>query len=522
MGKINQLKFGSLLSYVQMALGVVISLLYTPVMLKLLGQSEYGLYNTVSSTISMLSLLSLGFNSGYIRYFAKYKKENDTEAIWKLNGLFLTIFMIIGFIALICGTFLSFNLKFVFADGLTASEFSLAKTLMLLLTFNLAISFPMSVFTHIISANEKFIFLKLTSIIKTVLNPLVTLPLLLIGFRSVAMVVVTLFFSVLTDGIFMYYVLKKLKYKFVFRNFEKGVVKSLFLYTSFIAINLIVDQINWNTDKILLGRFKGTDSVAVYSVGYTLYQYYMMLSTSISSMFTPRIHHIVNETDDNNQLQRKKLTELFVKVGRIQFLILSLVAFGIVFFGRDFIIKYWAGAEYGEAYYVALLLIFPASIALTQNLGIEIQRAQDKHRFRAIVYVIMAILNILMSIVLCQKYGAIGSAVGTAISLVLANGLMINLYYHYRCNIDIFAFWKNILRMMVGLIIPVACGILLNKYVVLSNIWQYLCAIMIYTCIYSVSMWFFGINMYERELFLKLIKKGRKKRNDGAHKQKQV
>lgn len=520
MGKSNQLKFGSLLSYVQMFLGIVISLLYTPVMLKLLGQSEYGLYNTVSSTISMLSILNLGFNGGYIRYFAKYKKENDIEAIWKLNGLFLVIFTIIGLIALACGTFLSFNLQLVFADGLTSSEYSLSKTLMLLLSCNMAITFPMSVFTHIISANEKFVFLKLTSVIKTVLNPLVTLPLLLMGFRSVAIVVVTLCFSVFTDGIFMYYVLRKLEYKFVFHNFEKGVVRSLFSYTSFIAINLIVDQINWNVDKILLGRYKGTESVAVYSVGYTLYQYYMMLSTSISSMFTPRIHRIVNETIDDKPLQGKRLTELFVRVGRIQFLVLSLVASGLVFFGKDFITKYWAGTEYGDAYYVALLLVLPASIALIQNLGIEIQRAQNLHKFRAIVYVFMAGLNILMSIVLCQKYGAIGSAIGTAISLVLANGLIINWYYHYRCNIDVYTFWKNILRMTVGLLIPVGSGILLNKYLVLSNIWLYLCAIAIYVCIYASSMWFFGINRYERELFLKMINKGRRKRNDGACKQK--
>ena len=110
----NQLKIGSLLSYAQMFLGIVISLIYTPVMLDLLGSSEYGLYNTVSSAISMLSLLSLGLNSGYIRYFSKYKKENDSESIWKLNGLFLIIFMIIGAIALACGLFLSFHLDVSF------------------------------------------------------------------------------------------------------------------------------------------------------------------------------------------------------------------------------------------------------------------------------------------------------------------------------------------------------------------------------------------------------------------------
>ena len=111
---INQLKIGSLLSYFQMALSIVIGIGYTPIMLRLLGQSEYGLYNTVSSAISMLSVLSLGFNSSYIRYYAKYKVKNDDESIYRLNGLFLIIFMIIGFIALLCGTFLSFNLDIVF------------------------------------------------------------------------------------------------------------------------------------------------------------------------------------------------------------------------------------------------------------------------------------------------------------------------------------------------------------------------------------------------------------------------
>lgn len=503
----NQIKIGSLLSYLQMFLGGVISILYTPIMLKLLGQSEYGLYNTVSSTISMLSLLNLGFNSGYIRYFAKYKKENDTEAIWKLNGLFLLIFTIIGTIALACGTFLSFNLRLVFDDGLTSSEYSLAKTLMLLLTVNLAVSFPMSVFTHIISANERFVFLKLISVMKTVLSPLVTMPLLLMGFRSVAVVVVTLVFSLVSDAIYMYYVLARLKYKFIFRNFEKGIFKSLFVYTSFIAINLIVDQINWNIDKILLGRFRGTESVAIYSVGYTLYQYYMMFSTSISSVFTPKIHKIVNETSNDRQIQRNRLTELFVKVGRIQFILLGLVATGLLFFGKDFIVKYWAGAEYNDAYYVTLLLIFPASIALTQNIAIEIQRAQNKHKFRAIAYAVMALLNVAISIVLCQKYGAIGSAIGTAVSLVVANGIIMNYYYHKKCNIDIICFWKNILRLGIGLIIPVLVGILINKYAVISNIWIYLVYILIYSCIYCLSMWFLGMNTYEKNLLFNSVKK---------------
>ena len=85
----NQLKLGSLLSYAQMLLSIIIGLVYTPVMLRLLGQSEYGLYNTVASTIAMLSVLSLGFNSSYIRYYSQYKLRNEQDKIAKLNGLFM-------------------------------------------------------------------------------------------------------------------------------------------------------------------------------------------------------------------------------------------------------------------------------------------------------------------------------------------------------------------------------------------------------------------------------------------------
>ena len=67
MNSSKELKIGSILSYLQIALGIVIGIAYTPFMLRTLGQSEYGLYNTVSSTIAILSLLSLGFNASYIR-----------------------------------------------------------------------------------------------------------------------------------------------------------------------------------------------------------------------------------------------------------------------------------------------------------------------------------------------------------------------------------------------------------------------------------------------------------------------
>lgn len=495
----NQRKLGSIISYVQMFLGVIISLIYTPYMIKILGQSEYGLYNTVASTISMMSVLSLGFNSSYIRYYSKYKEADDTIKIYKLNGLYIVIFSVIGAVALACGLYLSEHLEFVFRNGLTSSEYALAKKLLMLLTINLAVTFPMSVFADIISAHERFVFLKLLGIIKTVCSPLLTIPLLFAGYRSVAIVVVTIALSLFTDVMYLVFVITRLKEKFVFGGFEKGLFGEVFLYTSFIAINIIVDQINWNIDKLLLARFKGTIAVAVYSVGYTLNNYYSMVSTAVSGVFTPMVHRIINDTGYNLQLQKKQLTELFIRVGRIQFLILALVASGLVFFGKPFI-RFWAGVGYEDAYYVALLLILPATIPLIQNVGIEIQRAQNKHKFRSIVYLLMAVLNLGVSIVFCQWWGAIGSALGTAISLIVANGFLINCYYHKACNIDVIAFWKSILTMIKGLIIPAVFGIVVAKWIRFDSLFVLACWIFAYSAVYCASVWIFSMNQYERNL----------------------
>ena len=305
----------------------------------------------------------------------------------------------------------------------------------------------------------------------------------------------------------MYYTICRLKNRFIFRGFERGVFSGLFAYTIFIAINSVVDQINWNIDKVLLGRFKGTASVAVYSVGYSLYAYYMTFSTSISSVFTPRIHKIVLGTAEHLDAQRQQLTELFVKVGRIQFLLLGLLASGMVFFGTPFITVYWAGSGYDESYYVALLLTIPATIALIQNVGIEIQRAENRHWFRSVAYFIMAIINLFLSIYLCQLYGAVGSAIGTAISLIAGNGIIMNFYYHTRCNINVLTFWRNILSEGKGLILPIAVGVMILTFLDLNKPIVMVFGILVYVIIYAVSIWFLSMNDYERDIFRKPVTK---------------
>ncbi|MFR8734921.1 MAG: lipopolysaccharide biosynthesis protein, partial [Clostridium perfringens] len=299
----------------------------------------------------------------------------------------------------------------------------------------------------------------------------------------------------------MWYCFNKLKIKFVFNNFDFVLMKEMGGFSFFIFLNMIVDQINWSVDKFLLGMFSGTLGVAIYSVGGQINSYYLTFSTSISSVFIPKVHRIVQENKNNIIL-----SELFTKVGRLQFIVLSFILSGFWFFGQYFI-NIWAGKGYSEAYYIALILIIPVTIPLIQNLGIEIQRAKNLHKFRSLLYLFIAIGNVFISIPLCKMFGGIGAAIGTAISLIIGNGIIINIYYHYRVGLNIKYFWKEIMKFMPALIISIIVGSTIKYIVKINSLRMFIIGILIYTITFGISMWLFGMNEYEKNLIINPINK---------------
>lgn len=499
--KINQLKAGVILSYATQAVHILSGLIYTPIMLRLLGQSEYGLYQLVSSIVSYLSLLSLGFGSGYMRFYSRYKANDDSTGIAKLNGMFMIIFFIIALVCLLCGGIMILKADLIFGTGLTTGELYRARILMTMLVFSMAITFVNSIFKSYVTAHEKFFFQRFIEFLKMLFNPFITLPLLIMGYGSIGMVVVS---TVLTIFVFVMdagYCFKKLQIKFSFKNFDFKLLKEMWVFTSFIFINLIVDQINWNVDKFLLGRMVGTVAVAVYGVAAQLNSMYMTLSTSISSVFTPRVNRIIAEKHGD-----EALTKLFAKVGRVQFIVLGLIISIYILFGEEFI-GIWAGNGYNESYQIGILLMLPAIIPLIQNLGIEIQQAKNMHKTRSVVYLLVSLSNIFISIPCIKIWGASGAALGTALSLIVGNGLFMNIYYHKRLGLNIIYFWKEIIKFIPSLVVSVVVGILLRKFSPTGNV-IYLCtAIAVYCLMYVASMWLFGMNESEKTLIKGPLKK---------------
>lgn len=488
----SQLKIGVILSYVNLALGSIIPLFYTPVMLRILGQSEYGLYSIANSVIGYLSLLSFGMGSTIVRYITKYRIEARKDEEERVIGLFLIVYVCLGIIVLLCGYILSNHVNDIFHKGLTVYELDKIKILIYIMTFNTAVSFPISVFSSITISHERYLFRKIIDMLSTLIAPISNIFVLLLGFGTIGMAMVSTIIQFIMLPVNMIYCFRILKVKPQFRRIPFYLLKEIFHFSAFVFLGTIVDMLFWSTDKLILGALIGTVATAIYNVGGTFSSMMQNLSSGISSVLVPKITGMVI-TEKN----KEKWTDLFIKIGRLQYYIIALVLSGFIIFGQQFV-SFIAGDGYEDAYIIALLTMIPLSIPLIQNTGLNIIVAQNKHQFRSIVYLIIAIINAITTYLVVPYFGGIGAAVCSSIAYFIGQGLIMNIYYYKVTGLNIPLFWKNIVHLSRIPILMMIFFYFVLKFIDTYNPFIFLVFVIIYTLIYIILMYIFEMNEYEK------------------------
>jgi len=497
----NQLRVGAILNYLIIGLNTLVGLLYTPYMLRMMGQSEYGLYSLVASVISYLTILDLGFGNAIIRYTAKFRAENKIREQYEMFGMFLVLYSIIGVVAFVIGLGLYFNMDVLFQNTMTIEEFGKAKIMVLLMVFNVAFTFPMSIYGAIINAYEHFVFPRFINIIRILLNTGIMVVLLSCGYKALSMVILQTIFNILTLILNFFYCKYKLSIRLIFGKFNWGFLKEVSLYSFWIFLFVIMDRIYWGTGQFVLGAVIGTTAVAVYAVAIQLLNMYMQFSNAISSLFLPKVTNMV--TTNNN---KKEISDLFIRTGRLQFSILAYILTAFLCFGKQFVIL-WAGPEYTDAYVISVLFFVPLTIPLIQNLGITILQARNQMEFRSILYIIIAIVSLFFQVLLSKLWGGVGCAIAVSGALIIGQIIIMNIYYSRKQYIEISRFWKEIFKMSI---VPISLGSIVyvtNQFYSITTWWNFLISCLLFSIIYIPLFIKFSLNENERKLLIPILKK---------------
>lgn len=501
--KVNQLRIGVLLSYVNLGLGNLIPIFYTPIMLSLLGQSEYGLYKLASSFTSYLTLISFGLGSAITRYLIKSREQEGKEAEQRILGLFTRIFQVISIAAFVVGTALVFSIDIFYSTSLSSDELSRMKILVFLIVCNTALSFLMTPQVSVVTAHEKFVFLQSMNIASTCVMPIINLVVLFFGFASIGMTVSSLVVNIIIRLCYYIYMRKVLNLKADYKKPPKHLLKEILLFSFWIFLANVVNQLYNATDAVMIGAVPAlaTIGVAVYNVGGVFNGIVFSAAQGISSLLTPKVNKMVF-----NNASNEELTALAIKTGRLQCYIVSLIVCGFVAFGQPFI-DWYAGSEYADAYWVAILMMIPNMIPLVQSVCLSTIIAKNKHRFRSLVYLGIAISNVVGTWFLMQIMGVVGAALMTGIALIIGQGFVMNWYYWKKIKLNIPRFWKEVSKLYMIPVIMTAIVLISAQFINFYNPYFLIAGIILYTIIYCILSWFLVMNDYEKDIFRAPVRK---------------
>ena len=497
----KQIKYGSLIAYLNIALNLVINFALTPFMLSHLGSSEYGVYKIVQSFTGQLAIMSFGLGTVATRYVVLYntqKKKKDKE-----NFLFL-IYMIaalLGFGVIVIGAILYGCMDVIYAKSLTSSELYVAKKLCFILVINVAFSILCDAFFGIIRAHERFVVSNILSTFRLVLRLLAIIILLNLGVKSIGIVITDLSITILILLFSVIYVKFKLKEKAKYYKFDKKLIVEIATFALAVFLQAIVNQVNQNLDNTILGIMTSTSIVTVYSIALTLYTCFISLVTALSNMFGPKATKLVAKGVSGEQL-----TDFAIGPGRIQTLIALLGILGFIVVGKDFI-RIWMGAGFDDVYIITLILIIPALIPLIESVTNTILDAMMKRMARSIALLGMCVINVAASIILIKMIGFIGAAIGTAISVIVGHGIIINLYLHRCIGLNVPRMFKEIFKgLLPAFLLCLAIGYLISL-IPGSNIVFFGIKVVLLVIEYGMIMYMFGMNEIEKQYIKNMIKR---------------
>ena len=479
----------------------VVYLLYTPLLLAFMGQGDYGVYETCYSFVYSLQLLSFGFSGAYVRFYMMRSTARDEAGIKRLNGMYLALYLAISAIAIMLGLTFSLFCSTIFSRSFTVGEVDLASKLMAIMTLNIATVLFTTVFDSFIISHERFTFQQSRQLITTLATPGLTLVLLRLGMGAVGAALAQLAVNVILLALNARYAISKLGWRCDMRSFEGPLFRSLLAFSGWLFLNELFNLLTLNAPSVVLGAVSGSVAVSVFAIAVKLRSAFYSISTTMSNLFVPLVNRVVAQTDDNDEL-----TQILARVGRYQ-AILYCWALGVFVVVGYWFVGVWAGVDYRDAYYMTLAMLVPATVPLVQNVGIEIQKAKNMHKARSLAYLVCAVVDLGLTLVLAGRVGAWAAVVGYVFYIVAATWFFMNWYYWARIGLDMAFYWRRVAPVLACCLGSTVLCLLGSVRLPVNDPFTFLLWSGAYTLLYILAIWMISLGEQERDRVLSVLRK---------------
>lgn len=492
---------GIAISYVYTFLNVICSLVMSSFLLRMLGDTEYGLYQTISAFATYLVMLEFGTGTVMSRNVSLCRERDEQEKIKYNTATLWYTTAGLSIVILIISIFFCLNIGNIYKETMSIAQVEYAQKIFVIISAYLIVSFFTNTLNGFLLGVENYTFAHTINVIKIIVRTLLLLAIIFFKPYAILISAVDLFVGISVFVSTFIYCRRKFKINLNLKNFKKSILVESLPLCFALLLQALITQANSSIGKFLIGIKLTLESVAVYSVVQYIYTLLSTVTTIPISMYLPQV-----AKDITKGIKGKELTKTLVRPCRLVALIGGTLLFGFFAVGKQFIIIFY-GQEKQTAWIYALMIAIPIFINATNGVIVNVLDVTNRRLARSLILTATAAINIFVTLSLITKYGLLGVAIGTAASFVIGNILAMNIYYKKALKLNpiwlLLKAYKGILPIQIlsGIIAFFVANSIQNVYL------SFLLGGLLYVIMVVLFIFFFGLDSDEKNIAASAINK---------------
>ena len=478
---------------VYFAAQILVAFFLSPFIIHTLGDRLYGFWTLVGTFIGYYGLLDFGLSTAVNRHIAGALGAGDDSAIRRVYNTALPIFLGIGCVALLITVIIVLVAPSLLTDP---GEVPLFRAVILILGFNMAISFLARVFIGTLHAQMNFHIVSLVQIVALLVRTSLIVLALTAGYKILALAWISFFTTSASNMAYYYYASRKLPaLRIEIKSFSRGTATTLFSYSFFMMISQVANMLRFQVDVFVIASFLSLAAVTHYSIASTLVNYFNQFLGTVMSVFNPLFSRLEAEKAPGEI----KATLYFAT--RISVAISSFIGFGMVAWGSPFIER-WMGVDYQDAYPCLVLLVLAVLAFLWQTPAHSYLYATSKHKFLAVLNIVEGVSNLCLSLVLVRYYGIVGVALGTFFSLSVSKLIVFPIYFARVSSFLYFEYMRNLLLYIIKCGLSLLVPLLITFFLVSADYGHLFLVALLSAFFYAIVSWLILLEKKDRIIFI--------------------
>jgi O-antigen/teichoic acid export membrane protein len=470
-------------SWVSLGVNIILGLFLSPFILHRLGDDAFGIWSLIFAITGYYGIFDLGIRSSVIRYVSKLTAVEDREGLARFFNTSLATYTVIGLVATLV-TLVGSRFVGSLVHKIPAGFLPTAHWLFLMVGLSVALGFPLGIFAGILEGLERFYLLNVTNVVALLLRAVLTIVALSRGYGLLTVGLITVLLPLLSALARAVIVFRILPIPIGWKYIDRSVFSEMANYSGVTFVIQVAYKLRFKTDVVIIGKFLGSAAITQFSIGGRLVDYASEVVSGLAQVFLP----MSSQSDAKGDVAR--LRKIFVAGNRACALVILPIAAILIILGKS-VIEAWVGRKYvAGSYPIMLVLLIPTTLILMQNATPRIIYGMAKHRTLAWVTSIEALANLILSIVLVQRIGVIGDAIGTAVPLSFTALYFTPRYLSRLLGVRVWAFLREAYVLPLALCTPLVAALLaMHRWFPVHRLIPLAAEIFLAMMVYGVGLW---------------------------------